>query len=90
VGTAARTLKHRYLPLEGSLNPIDRDPLPALIRQLHLAGKRDKNIPAELIRAYAVRQFDAEYRLYDNQSHVCCWQRIWPEILEELNREHRK
>lgn len=81
---SAWTRLHGYPPLPGSLNPAARPPLPATIRQLHLAGGRDRNVPAELIRRVAAQQINSEYRYFERYDHTCCWQEIWPDIVNEL------
>jgi pimeloyl-ACP methyl ester carboxylesterase len=85
----AWTRLHGYPPLQGSLNPAERPPLPAAIRQLHLAGGRDRNVPAEFIRRVAAQQSNAEYRYLERYDHTCYWQEIWPKIVNELNEAHQ-
>jgi pimeloyl-ACP methyl ester carboxylesterase len=80
----AWTRRHDYPLLHGSLNPADRPPLPGNIHQLHLAGGRDDNVPAEFIQRVAAQQLNAEYRLLERYDHTCCWHEIWPEVLIEL------
>jgi predicted alpha/beta hydrolase family esterase len=81
----AWTELHRYIPLEGSLNPASRPPLSPHIYQLHLAGGHDDNVAAEMIERVA-RQQNAEYRYIEKYNHICCWKEIWPEILSELEK----
>lgn len=78
------TSRHGYPSLNGSLNPAERPSLPGHIRQLHLAGRRDDNVTAELIQRVAAQQLNAEYRLLERYDHTCCWDEIWPAILNEL------
>ncbi len=75
---------HGYSPLAGSLDPAARLPLNPNIIQLHLAGKKDQNIPAHLIQKVVDRQSNAEFLLYENQDHSCCWEELWPSILTKL------
>jgi pimeloyl-ACP methyl ester carboxylesterase len=84
--TDAWTELHDYSPLAGSINPITRSPLPSAIRQLHLAGGKDKNIPPEIIERAARRQPGAEFLLMEEHKHACCWERNWPAILAKLKK----
>lgn len=84
----AWTRLHEYPPLQGSLSPAERPPLPAEIRQLHLAGGRDRNVPAELIQRVASQQHHAEYHYFEHYDHTCCWHEIWPEVLNGLENVH--
>jgi pimeloyl-ACP methyl ester carboxylesterase len=84
--TDAWTELHDYLPLVGSINPVTRSPLPLAIRQLHLAGGKDKNIPPEIIERAARRQPGAEFLLMEEHRHACCWERDWPAILAKLKK----
>lgn len=85
----AWTRLHDYPPLIGSLNPTERPPLPGNIHQLHLAGGRDDNVSAGFIQRVAAQQFNAEYRLYQRYDHTCCWDEIWPEVLNELDNKRQ-
>lgn len=82
----AWTQLHHYPPLQGSLNPAERTPLPGHVHQLHLAGGRDRNVPAKFIQRVAASQHQlAEYHYFERYDHTCCWQEIWPAVLNELN-----
>lgn len=85
--TEAWTMLHGFSPLAGSLNPARRPPLAAGILQVHLAGGRDDKTPAKIIAAVAERQPASELRFFPEFDHTCCWQQIWPEILDELGRD---
>lgn len=84
--TDAWTQLHGYAPLTGSLNPARRAPLPPTIAQLHLAGGRDRNVPAALIEPVVRRQARAQLRVYGDADHGCCWTRLWPQVLGEVAR----
>jgi dienelactone hydrolase len=84
--TQAWTRLHGYLPLSGSLNPTDAAPLPARIRQLHLFGGRDGNIPAGTSQRFVAAQPNASARQIEGFDHVCCWVEHWPEIWDEITR----
>lgn len=72
---------HGYTPLRGSINPADRPPLNASIRQLHLAGGRDSNVPPWLLRPVSSKQYAAELFVVSEFDHICCWQDLWPEVI---------
>jgi len=75
---------HGYLPLEGSLNPALRPPLPAELRQWYLVGLRDTNVPAAATERYLRRVPADRIRSWPDFDHVCCWKRAWPTILREI------
>ena len=74
---------HGYSALSGSLNPADAPPLPGHIRQLHLFGEKDKNVPAALMRQVAERSGNSEIRIVPGYNHACCWAETWPAPLIE-------
>jgi len=80
----AWTAYHGYTPLDGSLNPSKRPPLPADIVQLHLAGSEDRNVPVRVIKAAAARQRNAHLVVLEGFNHTCCWSSIWPKFLKGL------
>ena len=82
IDTEAWTQYHGYTPLYGSLNPAKRNPLPASIRQLHLVGARDTNIPPSLTRAWIENQPAASLREIPDNTHMCCWQKDWSAVLQ--------
>ncbi len=75
---------HGYLPLTGSINPAEVASWRSNLKQLHLSGRQDHNVPPTTIRRFGVASPNAEIRFYDEFDHSCCWQQIWPEILTEL------
>jgi len=70
-----------YTPLVGSLNPATRPLLSSEIRQLHLAGALDQNVPPSLIEPAVARQLNAKFVVVDEFDHRCCWEEIWGSIL---------
>ncbi|WP_316364261.1 alpha/beta hydrolase [Candidatus Thiodiazotropha sp. CDECU1] len=72
---------HGYDPLEGSKNPKSISPLPTTIRQYHLAGGKDSNIPPGIIRDALINQPDSRYILFEDFTHICCWEEIWQAVL---------
>ncbi|MFC6672943.1 hypothetical protein [Marinobacterium aestuariivivens] len=77
---------HGYRPLQKSLNPAVRPPLPGSIHQLHLTGGRDRNVPVDLVEAAIVRQPSAQHLHFAAFDHRCCWRSAWPGLLETLAR----
>ncbi|MCP5041607.1 MAG: hypothetical protein GY944_11320 [bacterium] len=67
-----------------SLNPSERPSLGVNLRQRHLRGGRDENVPLELGRAWIERQPDASEEIQPDFDHACCWESIWPRVLSEL------
>jgi hypothetical protein len=75
---------HGFSPLSHSLDPATRPPLPAHIRQIHLAGSADRSVPPAIVTAAISRQPAATLRVFDGFDHSCCWQSIWPQALSGL------
>lgn len=73
-------LHHELLP--GSLNPASRPPLSAHIRQIHLAGGKDEHVPPMVIRDAVMLQPGADFKVFEQFDHSCCWQAVWPAVLE--------
>jgi pimeloyl-ACP methyl ester carboxylesterase len=82
--TEAWTRHHGQPPLLGSSNPAELPPLQRSIRQLHLAGGRDRQVPPVIIRPIAEREPNAVFQVIEEFDHGCCWERIWPDVLESL------
>jgi len=80
---------HGYEALEGSLNPADRQPLPEVIYQLHLAGGNDHVVPPPVSSPVVDKQHNANLEVIDGYTHTCCWQAIWPEVLQAIDDETR-
>jgi len=81
--TAAWTTLHDYSPLHGSLNPATQPPLPPGILQWHYVGDQDQNTPAAIL-APAARRLGSRLRVIPGIDHSCCWEKHWPQILQEL------
>ncbi|TVQ85775.1 MAG: alpha/beta fold hydrolase, partial [Chromatiaceae bacterium] len=75
---------HGFSRLTDSLNPAQRPSLPATIRQWHLAGSDDRNVPPALIRRALDRQHDHRFRVLPATDHRCCWQAHWPALLRDF------
>jgi len=82
----AWTTHHRVTPLNRSLNPADDIEKLDGIRQIHFVGPADRIVPPWLTLNY-VEHFSGTQRPVVKQiegfDHVCCWGRIWPELLRE-------
>ncbi len=85
---AAWTRAHGYTPLYGSLDPARIGQWPRHLRQLHLYGSRDRNVPPELLAGFeaslSAGGWPAQFRVVEGFDHVCCWRRDWRGILDEL------
>ena len=78
----AWTAHHQYTPLLGSQNPADM-PRRFNVRELHLQGNRDREVPPATTAAYFShpghkRAGVVERIITHNDSHRCCWNRRWP------------
>lgn len=72
---------HGYSAPAASLNPAKDAQIPASVRQIHLTGLKDDNVPAEIIESFSRMQKNAIYLPLPEYDHVCCWVDIWPDIL---------
>jgi len=77
------TEQRSFLPLEGSLNPVDFRAETAHIPQIHLAGLDDKTVPITVTQSYASTLDSNFFRYYPDFDHSCCWLGLWPEIIAE-------
>jgi hypothetical protein len=82
----AWTRLHDYTPLYDSLNPATLPPLPPSIRQLHLVGLRDSNVPPSLVRAALTGAGEQAIVAAKPADHRCCWEGLWPGILQDIRR----
>lgn len=96
VVTIAANLDHKawsekmnYLALEHSLNPVDGPVLDDHIQRWHLVGTKDQAVPADLIHNAAKKDPKAQVINFP-LDHTCCWQKVWPDILEKLEKEVEK
>jgi hypothetical protein len=78
---AAWTRWHDYLPLSGSLDPATQAPLAASIRQLHLVGGRDANVPESINDRFFSTLRPEQLLRFPGFDHVCCWVEQWADIL---------
>lgn len=73
---------HGYTLLAASLNPINDAHITANVRQFHLAGLEDSNVPAGIIESFSQTQKNALFLAMPDYDHACCWLDIWPDILK--------
>ena len=78
------TKHHHYQPLTGSLNPANQPPLAKYIKQLHILGSNDKNVLLSMVTPVIKKQYNATFIPLANANHQCCWQAIFPTILDKL------
>lgn len=83
--TEVWTQQHHFSDLSGSLNPALMAKLDQRITQLHFQGGKDQNIPPILVSRFAARQPHAQFKIYPEFDHGCCWEEKWPEILQILS-----
>lgn len=76
---------HGYHRLHGSLNPASRQN--QNIREWHLLGARDTQIPPQLFQDALQRRRNSTLELVD-ADHQQGWQAIWPRILQRLQQLH--
>lgn len=81
LNTEKWTQHHGYLPLTGSLNPIEDADL-SNIEHIHYIGGKDRVIPLQMVEDFA-RKNGGKLRIVADFTHHCCWQDNWPQWLEE-------
>jgi len=82
--TEAWTAFHYYSPMDKSINPARQAALPVSVRQIHLQGDRDINIPPQLSARYIKKQHDVTVLNFAAADHTCCWHLYWPEFLSVI------
>jgi hypothetical protein len=80
----AWTKLHGYSPLFDSMNPAVEPPLSSRIRQVHMVGGRDRNVPARITVAGLTHQRNAQIVRFPDYDHHCCWDTVWRSILDRL------
>lgn len=78
---------HRISRLQDSLNPPEVALALGNIRQLHLVGGRDRNMPISVYQSYRAAfplQADIRLELIPAFDHDCCWEQRWPGLLEPV------
>jgi len=71
----------QYDPLQDSLNAVHYFPLNEAIERWHLAGLKDRNVPAQLTLNAAAQDTGAKVLTYPDFDHQCCWLSQWPTLL---------
>lgn len=81
------TSQHRISPLSGSLNPADGASSLKNLRQLHLVGGDDKNIPPAIAQSFVLKAgLEASaVKVLGSFDHRCCWAEQWPAIWAEAH-----
>ncbi|WP_170164820.1 alpha/beta hydrolase [Thiocapsa rosea] len=74
---------HGYSRLAGSLNPARKGSLDPRIRQIHLFGDLDRQVPPWTIERFRAGNPDATFKSIPGFDHRCCWFEHWPWILGE-------
>lgn len=75
---------HGYSPLDGSLDPRTRPPLPPTVAQWHYVGELDREVPPTLAQGYRIDHPRAGVEAVPGQDHACCWLEHWPAVLARL------
>jgi hypothetical protein len=79
---AAWTALHGYSALSTSVNPAHVSTWREGLRQIHLVGQNDRNVPPQLVRDFAANLPGVEVRQFEGFDHRCCWVDVWPALLE--------
>jgi len=75
---------HRHSRLGDSLSPARRPLLPPRIYQRHFAGGRDRVVTPEIVAGGGIRPDTLS--VIPDYDHVCCWVKLWPRVLDEVDR----
>ncbi|MCG6860725.1 MAG: alpha/beta fold hydrolase [Chromatiaceae bacterium] len=78
------TDRHGFSRLSGSLNPATGPPMRPGVKQWHLVGRDDENVPPEIIDALERKLGPNARVLIEPSDHHCCWLQLWPDILRRL------
>ena len=78
------THHHGYLTLKSSLNPQSMPPSSATNAAIHMAGAKDRAVPARIVGAF-VKKHGGLLWVYKKYNHGCCWARDWPSILKRID-----
>lgn len=75
---------HQYSRLQGSLDPDNRDALPASIRQAHFYSPFDQVIKAQWIKDFAAKQHNASLIELPVYGHNHAWNAFYPAFRKTL------
>ena len=74
-----------YSRLQGSLNPAARRDLSTGVRQIHLVGGKDRQVPPELTIDAAKGLSNSSLVVFEEFDHHCCWAEYWSRLLKALD-----
>ena len=77
----AWTQLHGYSRLTLSLNPATAPEWRVSLRQVHLVGAADRNVPPWIAEGFARTRPGVEVRVFPEFDHRCCWVDTWPGLL---------
>ena len=80
----AWTTHHNINPLTDSLNPAYYRQQLSKVEQIHFVGANDKVMPPFIARDFVAgleKNANAQVIVAPNQSHGCCWEVIWAELM---------
>ena len=83
---AAWTAHHGVSPLADSRNPADVASRLGALDQWHLFGEADEIVPPGLVQGFRARLpagAPARFVVLPGADHDCCWETVWPAILED-------
>jgi dienelactone hydrolase len=85
--TDAWTRHHHYTALPAGHNPARVARWPASLKQVHLAGAADSQVPPALNQRFQAQLADsgaaARFYVLAGFDHRCCWVQQWPELLQD-------
>ncbi|MBX2808681.1 MAG: alpha/beta hydrolase [Cellvibrionaceae bacterium] len=92
--SVAGNLDHRawthyfnYLPLSASLALPPRHTFPYQQQHWYLVGEADTVVPAA-IQLKAIESHEHNFiKRYSDYGHQCCWQIIWPAVIDEVEQQ---
>jgi dienelactone hydrolase len=76
---------HKVAQLRNSLNPIDYAEQVAYIPQRHFAGSKDKVVPVDIIKNFALASGDTSYQtviVAEGCGHNKGWADIWQDLIQ--------
>jgi len=85
----AWTTHHNISPLTDSLNPADYQQQLSKVKQIHFVGDDDKVMPPFIARDFVAglaSNANAKAIVVPNQSHGCCWESIWAELMSQQSK----
>ncbi len=74
---------HNVPRLKESLDPMQQPGLPTRVESLFFTGREDRVVLPEHSKAYAQRQLNSRFVVFDDFDHNCCWDTIWLAVLSD-------